>query len=276
LFSAWNRFKRQRTLRKLTLDDALFDSAVARLPFLNGLSAQERARLKETVILFLADKEWVGAGGFTLTNEVRLAIALQAALPVMNLDIDLYAGWHGIIVYASEVVARREVIDEDGVTHVYNEPLSGEAMPGGPVVLSWQDVSMAEDPDNLDYNVVIHEFAHKLDMLSGGPNGFPPRDARFHAHVSPQAWRQNWADVLGNAYQDFCQRVDACATEEDFAQLPLDDYGAEHESEFFAVASESFFVAPDLLQGSYPSLYALMAEFYRQDPLQRKTSLEKP
>jgi MtfA peptidase len=268
-FSLLTRWKRKRILRTLSLDDQLFDIALARLPFLGNLTRQERQALKDWVIVFLAEKEWVGAGGFVLTDSVRLSIALQACLPVMALDIDLYDGWHGIIVYADEVSAHREVMDEAGVTHVYDEPLSGEAMPGGPVVLSWNDVAMAEDWDNLDYNVVIHEFAHKLDMLSGGPDGIPPRDPRFHADTSPQHWRLQWQATLGHAYQDFFDRVNSCKSDDDFAALPLDQYGAEHESEFFAVASESFFTAPDLLQTAYPALYHLMKAFYRQDPLAR-------
>jgi MtfA peptidase len=269
LFSLLRDWRRKRTLQQLTLDDGLFLNALARLPFLRGLSPNEVRRLKECVILFLARKEFSGGGDFTVTDDIKLSIAIQAALPIMNLDIDLYDGWRGIIVYAGELVTRREQMDDAGVMHVFDDQFMGESLPGGPIVLAWEGVAEATDVDNVDLNVVIHEFAHKLDELSGAVDGVPPRDARFHSQLSAREWGESWQRTLSEAYRHFCTQVAACTSEAAFAALPIDSYGAEDPAEFFAVASESFFIAPDLLQPAYPALYAQLTAFYKQDPLAR-------
>jgi Mlc titration factor MtfA (ptsG expression regulator) len=127
----------------------------------------------------------------------------------------------------------------------------GEAWYGGPVLISWFD--HADDADGI--NVVIHEFAHKLDMKSGDADGLPP----LHAGMS----RQGWIDVMNAAFDDFQRRVDGGE------ETPLDPYGAELPTEFFAVASEAFFETPELLNGEYPGVYGQLRSFYRQDPLQK-------
>jgi hypothetical protein len=140
-----------------------------------------------------------------------------------------------------------------GVVHQGDEPYSGEAWLGGPVVLSWADIQTSEYSDGV--NVVIHEFAHKLDMLNGDANGFPP----LHAEMDREAWSMTFRA----AYEDFCARVDA---DED---TPIDPYASESPGEFFAVLSEAFFETPDVVQDEYPAVYAQLAAFYRQDPAQR-------
>jgi len=146
-------------------------------------------------------------------------------------------------------VIPRRVIDEDGVVHEYDDEVMGEAWYGGPVLISWFD--QAEDAEGI--NVVIHEFAHKLDMKSGDADGLPP----LHAGMS----RRRWIDVMSAAFGDFRRRVDAGE------DTPLDPYGAEMPNEFFAVTSEAFFETPELLRSEYPEVYAQLRDFYRQDPL---------
>ena len=104
-----------------------------------------------------------------------MAIALQACPPILNHDLDYYAGWQEIIVCLDEFTPEFEYMDEDGVVHYVHEPMSGEAWLGGPVILSWQDAGSTHEVPG--YNVVIHEFAHKLDMLNGDANDFPPMRA---------------------------------------------------------------------------------------------------
>jgi Mlc titration factor MtfA (ptsG expression regulator) len=138
------------------------------------------------------------------------------------------------------------------VVHEYDDVASGEAWEGGPLLISWHDAQMAGD----GYNVVIHEFAHKLDMLGGAVNGVPP----LPAGVS----RSEWESTLDAAYEDFCAWVDeAEARDED---TPFDAYAAENPGEFFAVMSEAFFETPQLLNAEYPAFYELLRRFYRQDP----------
>ena len=245
LIRSW---RRRRILSRTRIDPALWQRVTAGLPFLRGLGAEELARLRDLAILFLAEKEMHGAQGLELTDGARLSIAVQACLPVLNLGLDWYEGWIGVIVYPGEFRVRKEEMDEHGVVHTIDEGLSGEAWPGGPVVLSWQDASMSET----GYNVVIHEFAHKLHMLRGDDEGFPAPAPGMDAAA--------WRDALERAYARFCAEVDSGAP------TIVDDYAAEHPAEFFAVMSETFFTDSAILARDYPQLYAQLAQYYRQDP----------
>jgi Mlc titration factor MtfA (ptsG expression regulator) len=168
-------WRRKRTLKSARLDEALWTRVAAKLSFLRGLSEEDTARLKQLVVLFLAEKEMHGAHGLQLTDEVRLSIAAQACLPILNLGLDVYEGWVGVIVYPGEFRVHKEEVDEDGVVHSFADELAGEAWPGGPVILSWEDVGMAER----GYNVVIHEFAHKIHMDGGATRITPRRGAAW-------------------------------------------------------------------------------------------------
>ena len=191
---AWYR---GRVLKNESLPDDLWQQAVARLRFLRGLTSSEVKRLRECVTLFLHAKQISGAHGLVVTGEIRVTIAAQACILILNLDLDYYDGWVEIIVYPGEFVRDYEYMDEDGVAHHAREPASGESWLGGPVIVSWEEAAAVE-PDE-GYNVVIHEFAHKLDMLNGDANGFPP----LHADMS----REAWSKAFSSAYVDFC---DAC------------------------------------------------------------------
>jgi Mlc titration factor MtfA (ptsG expression regulator) len=249
MFDAWRNWRRRRAAKRLEILDAQWQDAEARLPFLERLNAAERQRLRTLAREFIASKEWSGAQGLKLGATLQLSIALQACLPILNLGLDWYRGWVGIIVYPGDFVIPRRIVDEDGIVHEYDDPVLGEAWEGGPVLLSWFD-----DPSEPgDVNIVIHEFAHKLDMSNGAVDGMP----RLHAGMRVADWRA----AFQPAYEDFCRRVDSGE------ETALDPYAAEHPSEFFAVASEVFFVAPALLNAAYPAVYRQLRLFYRQDPL---------
>ncbi len=251
-WSAWRRRQDRRTLERRPIPDTLWDLTLARYPFLARLDAADRQRLRELSTLFLARKEFTGAQGFTVTDEIAVAVAAQACLPVLRLGLDEYDGFVGIVLHADEVVARREVVDEDGVVHHYDETLAGEAMEGGPVMLSWRDVEEAGESAQWGYNVVIHEFAHVLDMRDGQADGVPLLPTRAH--------RDAWCAVLDAEYERFCDAVDAGD------DTLIDPYGAESPDEFFAVSAEVFFVAPVELRDEHPRLYELLAGYFRQDP----------
>ncbi len=239
---------RNRAATKVDIDEALWAQAEAGLPFLARLDTPEKTRLREMAHRFIATKEWTGAQGLALTAEMQVSIALQACLPVLNLGLEAYDGWVGVVVYPGDFVIPRQTMDQDGVIHEYDDVVLGEAWDGGPVILSWFD-----DPEDAwGVNVVIHEFAHKLDMRNGVADGFPP----LHAGMSREAWRAAFA----SAFADFGRRVDSGEETE------LDPYAAESPGEFFAVTSEAFFEAPDLLRAEYAAVYAQLALFYRQDP----------
>jgi len=250
----WLReWRRARILKHAKLDPALWRDTVARYEFIDVLSAPELARLEELTLLFMHEKSIHGAGGMQVRDDVRTAISAQAALVVLNLGLDYYRGWVEVIVYPDEFVAEYDYTDEAGVVHHVAEPMSGESWEHGPVILSWADAEKAGRGHV--YNVVIHEFAHKLDMLNGAANGFPP----LHADMV----RADWASAFSRAYEDFARRI------ERDEMLPIDDYAAESPAEFFAVTSEVFFESPREMLKLYPDVYAQLREFYRQDPAAR-------
>lgn len=256
MLARWRRWRRDRLLRDHAIDDALWTRTLADLSFTAGLDAGQQARLRELATLFLATKAVSAAGDLTLTAAMRLSIAIQACMLVLELGLDYYDGWVEVVVYPDEFLPERSWTDEAGIVHHGKVPHAGEAWLRGPVVLSWADVARAGDADGV--NVVIHEFAHKLDMLNGTANGYPP----LHKGMS----RQRWSDVFGAAYQDFCRCVDRGV------YTRIDPYAAESPGEFFAVLSEIFFETPDVLVLEYPEVYEQMCQFYRQDPATRLSS----
>lgn len=244
-------WRRQRILRRSQLSGELWRRTVAELPVLRGLTDSDLERLRELVVLFLHDKIFYPKLGLELDDTMRLTIAAQACLLILNLGLDYYHGWRSIILYPEGFVAPHDIRDEAGVVHHVNFARAGEAWEGGPIVLSWHDILEAGD----GYNVVIHEFAHKLDLLSGAFNGLPP----LHADMDQRLWAQ----VFSRAYEDFCQRhVVGLDT-------VFDAYAATSPGEFFAVMSEAFFDIPQQLRAHYPLVYAQLRAFYRQDPAAR-------
>ena len=249
----WFReWRRNRILKSASLDQDLWQSVVLRYEFIAVLSEEELKRLADLTLLFIHEKAIQGAKGTTVDDEIRVAIAAQAAMLVLNLGLDYYRGWVEVIVYPDEFVAEYEYVDEAGVAHRVVQPMSGESWERGPVLISWADAQEAGRGRN--YNVVVHEFAHKLDMLNGAPNGFPP----LHADMN----RDRWAQAFTTAYEDFCKRIEQ-------EELAIDDYAAESPEEFFADVSEAFFEAPLDVRELYPDVYEQLRLFYRQDPAAR-------
>jgi Mlc titration factor MtfA (ptsG expression regulator) len=248
----WRASREAAAVARRPIRDDLWKRTLVRYPFLRRRDSADMAELRRLTSLFLDRKEFNAAPGVRLTDDVAVAVAAQACLPVLRLGLHRYDGFVGIVLHPDEVVARRSTVDEDGVVHEYDEVLSGEAVQGGPVMLSWRDVRSAGHSAGQGYNVVIHEFAHVLDMASGGADGVPP--------MPPDLPAAEWQAVLEHEYAAFCELVEA---DEETA---LDPYGAEAPAEFFAVASEAFFVAPLALKAEHPALYGVFVRFYRQDP----------
>jgi Mlc titration factor MtfA (ptsG expression regulator) len=263
----------------LDIPPPLWERALADLAFARRFTAgQAEAGLRALCGRLLATKVMSGAGGLELTAPIQVCIAVQACLPILNLGIDWYRGWSGIIVYPSEYVARRRVQDEAGLVHEYEETAAGEAWDAGPVVVSWCEQPPEPAAGDAPFNVVIHEFAHKLDMLNGEADGLPALDRGLHPGIEPHQWRR----TLDDAYQRFAEAVDLVelelppdidpeSREADpyYARLPLDPYAAQDEAEFFAVSSEAFFVDPSRMREAFPAWYDLLGRFFRQQPLSR-------
>ena len=235
------------------IPDELWQSTLAQYPFLANLSATDRARLCTMTAKFLAQKEFSSAHGLIVTDEMAVAIAAQACLPVLNLGLKLYDDFKGIVVHPGAMLARRSVVDAAGVQHFYKEAITGEAMQGGPVTLSWQDVAPSLDHLARGYNVVIHEFVHKLDMRDGTANGCPPLPTREAKNA--------WQNSMQTAYETFQHQV---ATAERFgAEMPwLDAYGATSPAEFFAVAAEAYFVNRSRFEREFADLTMLFDRFF--------------
>ncbi len=236
----------------LLVDEESWRSAM-RLPVFDGLSAEEIARLRELSNRLLTDKSFNGVAGMEVDIGMATIIAAFAALPVLNLGYGWYEGWKEIVVYPGEFIHDGEQMDEAGVVHHVRHARSGESWDGGPMVLSWQDVEYSGLGEG--YNVVIHEFAHKLDVKNGSANGRPP----LHGGMDPETWAHDFQF----AYDDLCRRVDGGE------DTLIDPYAAESPAEFFAVLTEYFFEAPDVLHEDYPAVYAQLQRFYLQDPLAR-------
>ena len=233
------------------IDPVRWAKTLAGLPFLASLAVDEQKRLKTLAEGFLAEKEFSAAGGLQLSDEICVSIAAQACLPILNIGLQAYDGWVGVVVYPGDFVIPRRTVDEAGVLHEYDDEVLGEAWEGGPVLIAW----FGHEGGPPGVNVVIHEFAHKLDMENGGVDGLP--------RLRPGMSRRAWAEAFGKAYEDFCAEVDRGADTE------IDPYGAEHPGEFFAVVSEAFFETPGVLKRRFPAVHAQLCLFYGLDPCAR-------
>ncbi len=263
----WRLGRRRRT--PIELPDALWRPLLQRYAFLAALSPADQQRLCALSAAFLQRKQFHGAHGFAVNDDIALSIAAQAVLPLLHLGANgdpasalcWYDDFVGIVVHVDEVVARREVVDDDGVVHRFREVLSGEAMDGGPVMLSWRDVAEAGNTAVLGYNVVIHEFIHKIDLRDGAADGCPPLPAGFLDAPTPRAARLAWFAVFDPAYEVFLEQV---LLAERFGEPPswLDPYGAQDRAEFFAVACEAYFVNRSRFTADFPSLTMLFDAFF--------------
>lgn len=259
MFKNIRNWLNRRIINHSSITPSQWAEAFASLPLLVGLAAVEKHRLQELAILFLHQKVFEGARGLVVTQPMTLLIALQACLPVLKLGLDGYAGWISVIVYPSGFAPKRVITDEYGVQHSAQTDLSGESWQRGPVVLAWDATKNAGILDG--HNLVIHEFAHKLDMQNGRANGFPP----LHPGMDTAAWIE--AFTVG--FEDFQHKCNHGI------HIGIDCYAASSPAEYFAVLSEVFFERPDVLQQHYAAIYDQLRQYYRQDPLARLSSLEK-
>jgi Mlc titration factor MtfA (ptsG expression regulator) len=217
-----------------------------------GMPAPLRQQLQRLVKQFLHQKRFVGCAGLELTEEMRVTIAAQACLLLLNRPSRVYPGLHTVLVYPGAFLVPRREQDAAGVVTETRQDLLGESWGDGRVVLSWEHVRRAGlEPDGT-HNVVLHEFAHQLDSESGSNNGAPWLG-------SPERYR-SWSETLSRDFE--LLRRDAWFGYRDV----LDPYGATNPAEFFAVATESFFEQPHALASRHPALYAEFQAYYRVDP----------
>src|SRR5262245_10672992 len=250
-------FKRRRRarLRQRPLSPEWLAIVERNVPYYRLLAPDEQRELQRHIQVLLAEKRFEGLGGLTMTDEIRLTIAAQAAVLLLHRDTDYFPELRSILVYPSAYVAHTPRRQPDGTVIEGPEVRSGESWHRGPVVLSWDDVLRGASDAGDGRNVVFHEFAHQLDSESGASDGAPALGLRSR-YIA-------WARVLGREFERLRQDVA-------WGRAALiDAYGAVNPSEFFAVVTESFFERPLALRARHPELYEQMAAFYRQDPAAR-------
>lgn len=248
MFSFFKNWNRDRVLRKHRIPDDLWKALIGEVRAARHLSVIDIDRLRDTAALFLYEKSIEPAQGLVITDAMQARIACEAAIPVLNLGLIYYRLWYSVIVYPEAFVARDVYVDEAGVLHTQPSTRMGEAWSRGPVIISWEDV--VSHPAGS--NVIIHEMAHKLDMLDGVANGRPP--------MQPGMDQDHWTVAFSEAFAVHTAQVEAGYPTE------IDAYAAKSPAEFFAVTSEVFFETPRVLQSVWPEVYKQLALYYRQRP----------
>jgi len=250
-----NKYRTRYILKHYPIPQDLWIDTIGKLSLVSGVSSSDLSRLRDVTTLFLYNKRFTGALGLQTTPEMRLIIAVQACLLILNLKQEDYSGWVEIIIYPAAFRVIRDRTDSTGVVHSEDKALSGESWSNGPVILSWLDIIEDIRSNTPGCNVVIHEFAHKLDMQNGVANGMPP----LHANMN----REDWTKALSAAYGFLNQQLKIGN------QSTVNAYAATDPAEFFAVVSEYFFTAPNLLYEHCPQVYVQLKQYYRQDPITR-------
>jgi Mlc titration factor MtfA (ptsG expression regulator) len=250
LFDRLKRWQRERILRRHPVPDDLWRASLALVPMASRLSATDQARLRELVTLFLHAKRFEGAGGLVVTDPMRASVAIQACVLILELGIEAYNGWSTILVYPRSFQARGERRGPLGIVEVEGPETMGEAWSqGGPVILSWDDSHSSALHDHDGYNVIVHEFAHKIDLGDRVANGAPP----LRRGVEAESWKR----AFTAAYEDLRARLARGQP------TGLRAYAATNPAEFFAVATESFFETPEALERAYPDVYRHLLAYYR-------------
>ena len=226
------------------------DALQRALPLYNRMPNELRTRLEPVVRAFLSDVRFVGCQGLAVTDEMRLVIATQACLLVVERDTRAYESLSSVLVYPDKFVVNDTDEDEAGVVTEGENVLSGQSLDTARIILSWQDVQESGMPGDA-YNVVLHEFAHYLDnSVDGVLSDTGARRESFEV----------WHEVLEREYEALCEAI------ERGEETLIDPYGAEHPAEFFAVATETFFEQPVELKRRHAALYAELQSFYGLDP----------
>lgn len=217
------------------------------------LTLAQQGELRKQIQLFVAGRNWEGCRGLKITDEIRVTIAAQACMLTIGLGVSVFDHVQSILVYPSEYIAPETTVAPSGVHIEGGQNRLGEAWYRGPVILSWEHALAGGRLETPGHNLVLHEFAHQLDMQSGGMiNGTP--------QLSSNAQLQRWERVL---QPEFNRLRESCRLG---LETPIDCYGTKNEGEFFAVLTESFFERARELQMHSPDAYALLAEYYGLDP----------
>lgn len=251
---SWLKNRRRRQLLALPFPSAWLEYLHKNVLMYERLTESEKATLRGQLRILVAEKNWEGCGGLSITDEIKVTIAAQACLLLLGIDHDSFERVQSILVYPSGYRSPEGWVGPDGVVHL-DTGLLGEAWYHGPVILAWDNVLAGGQNIQDGRNVVLHEFAHQLDYLDGIADGTPP--------LGNRAQYRKWHDVMNAEY--------ARLVEESEHGKPrvLDAYGATSPAEFFAVATECFFEKPVQMNRRHPQLYDILREYYCQDSARR-------
>ena len=222
------------------------------IPLYKRLPDILKKELQRLINVFLAEKEFVGCGGQEITDEVRVTIAAQACMLLLNRETNFYPKLKTIYIYPHTYVAKN--LQNDGGLIVEGKSVRlGESWQNGPVVLTWDSITGGARNIQDGRNVVFHEFAHQLDQEDGDADGAPILENRSSYRT--------WAAVLGEEYDNLRDKT------RDRRRSVLNKYGATNPAEFFAVATEAFFEKPRQMHKKSPDLYEELKSYYKLDPL---------
>lgn len=249
------RDRRRKALDLMPFPQEWFAIIEKNVPFCKGLLPEERKHLEDLIKIFVHEKHFEGCGGFEITDEVKVTVAAQACLLLLNLERNYYDELVSILVYPAGFNHMGISRNESGFITETEMPAAGLCSSGGVVVLSWPDTIAGALSMEDGYNVVFHEFAHQLDQMSGKMDGAPV--------LGSLSQYREWCRVLTREYQELQQDV------ANQRQSVINAYGATAPAEFFAVVTETFFEKPRQLKAEHPELYAEFKEYYRQDPAAR-------
>ncbi|AHF01491.1 hypothetical protein THIAE_06735 [Thiomicrospira aerophila AL3] len=253
LLHCFKHWRIRRILRRYPVNRLIWRRLMREDVLFSGLSSVQKAYLRELTTLFIQQKRFHAAQGLELTEVMQIKITAHACLLILELGLDYYQGWRDIIVYPEAFWVERDETDENGIVSHQQRVLGGEAWLSGPVVLAWQDFDRETHQFAAGRNLVLHEFAHKLDMLNGAANGKPPLHSSMDHHA--------WTLAFSQAFEQLRHQLEQGQTS------TLNPYAASEPAEFFAVSTEYFFTAPDHLAHHFPRVYQQLSLFYRQDPL---------
>lgn len=250
--SLWRRHKRGK-IQQQPFPAAWRQILKQRMPYFRALPSDLQLQLKKLIQVFVAEKQFVGCAGLTVTDEMRVTIAAQACLLLLNKQPHYYPKLKQILVYPAAFVVPTQQSDTAGVISELAQVRLGESWQTGQIVLSWVDTLKSAAICNDGHNLVIHEFAHQLDQLKGKATGAP-------LLRSGEAYQQ-WAQVLSREFEQLQHHL------KQGRPTLFDPYAATNPAEFFAVISEVFFEQPDLFFAQHPALYQQLSCFYALNPL---------
>ena len=255
----WLRNRRRQKILKTPFPQSWRDIIQEKVKHYSYLDHIEKIRLEQLVQFFIAEKNFEGCGGLELTDEIKVVVAAQACLLVLGLPDYQYLELESVLIYPTTVKlppSRQSVFADSPMIVPDQQAILGMASLRGPVILVWDAVERGARHPEQGHNVVYHEFAHILDMRDGVADGTPELSNRQLYHA--------WVEVCSKEFFKLKKETGKGR------KTLLDSYGAVHEAEFFAVATELFFDRPLRMKREHPDLYGVLSAYYRQDTAERQ------